>query len=120
VSLCIIAAGRTAMMAVTAFTLSWTHSVERTAWEEDWRVTAGGLVLEQARVKGSGAGMEPPAGAVLEDGWWRYEPQLPPLPRLHLAASGDTGGGWTLCADGRCTVLGTERGGDAVVEPCPD
>lgn len=118
-SLCIVAAGKTAVMAVAAFTLSWTHSVEKTAWQEDWRVAPDGLVLTEARVKGSGAGMEPPEGAVLEDGWWRYEPRLRPLPRLLLAASGNTGAGWTLCAGGRCVVLGAERGGDAVVEPCP-
>ena len=67
-SLCILAAGKTTVLAVSAFTLSWTHSVEKTRWEEDWRVTPAGLEIVEARVKGSGAGMEPPEGAVLE-GW---------------------------------------------------
>lgn len=83
------------------FTLAWTHSVERTEWQEDWRVQAGELVLAQARVRGSGAGMEPPDGAVLRDGWWVYGSALR-VTALHLAVSGATGGGWRLCtaADG--------------------
>ena len=72
-SLCILAAGKTTVLAVSAFTLSWTHSVEKTRWEEDWRVTPAGLEIVEARVKGSGAGMEPPEGAVLKDGWWTYD-----------------------------------------------
>ena len=47
--------------------------------------------------QGSGAGMEPPEGAVLKDGWWVYAPELPPQATLVLAASGATGEGWTLC-----------------------
>ena len=50
-SLCILAAGKTLTLAVTAFTLSWTHSVEKTEWQERWAVTAEGLVLEEARVQ---------------------------------------------------------------------
>ncbi|MFX6230366.1 DUF1850 domain-containing protein, partial [Acinetobacter baumannii] len=30
-------------LAVAAFTLSWTHSVEKVEWQEDWRVTPQGL-----------------------------------------------------------------------------
>ena len=91
-SLCILAAGKTTVLAVAAFTLSWTHSVEKTRWEEDWRVTPAGLEIVEARVKGSGAGMEPPEGAVLKDGWWTYAPKIGPRPAVMLAASGATGG----------------------------
>jgi hypothetical protein len=97
VSLCVLGS-EVLRLAVTAFTLAWTHSVERTAWEEDWRVTPAGLQLVEARVQASGAGMEPPEGARLADGWWVYAPRRPPQPELLLAASGATGGGWTLCA----------------------
>ncbi|MGO4839058.1 DUF1850 domain-containing protein, partial [Rhizobiaceae sp. 2RAB30] len=37
-SLCVVAAGKTTVLAASLFTLSWTHSVEKTRWEEDWRV----------------------------------------------------------------------------------
>ena len=84
-SLCILAAGKTMTLAVAAFTLSWTHSVEKTRWQEDWTITPAGLQIVEARVKGSGAGMEPAEGAVLSDGWWVYAPKLPPQRKLVLA-----------------------------------
>ncbi|MFN6961532.1 MAG: DUF1850 domain-containing protein, partial [Rhodocyclaceae bacterium] len=65
-----------------AVTLSWTHSIEKILWEEDWRREGDRLRLVAARVRGTGAGMEPPAGAVLKDGVWHYAPALPPLPRV--------------------------------------
>ena len=118
VSLCILAAGKMATLAATAFTLSWTHSVEKTRWEEDWRVTPAGLEIVEARVKGSGAGMEPPADAVLENGWWVYAPKLPARPELVLAASGATRGGWSLCANGQCMVMGAAAGEPVRLKPC--
>lgn len=117
-SLCIAAGGKAVTMAVAAFTLSWTHSVERSRWEEDWRVTPAGLEIVEARVKGSGAGMEPAEGARLVDGWWVYAPKLKPQPSIVLAASGATGAGWTLCAAGRCTTLGAEAGETVVIKAC--
>jgi hypothetical protein len=105
-------------LAFSAFTLAWTHSVERIAWEEDWRVTPAGLELVAARVRGSGAGMEPPEGAVLVEGWWAYSPELPPRPELVLAASGATAA-WRICAEGRCLALGEEAGPPIVLRPCP-
>ena len=117
-SLCIVAGGKTVVLAVSAFTLSWTHSVERTQWREDWRVMPAGLELVEARVKGSGAGMEPPDGAVLADGWWVYRPGLPPQRRVVLAASGATGGGWRLCAAGDCREIGAVEGETAELLAC--
>lgn len=119
-SLCVLAGGKAAVMAVSVFTLAWTHSVEKTQWREDWRLTPAGLELVEARVRGSGAGMEPPEGAVLADGWWVYRPQITPQPRIVLAASGATGGGWQLCAGGECVTLGASPGEPVVLEPCPD
>ena len=112
-ALCIAEGGRTVVVAATAFTLSWTHTVERVAWEEDWLVTADGLKIVEARVKGSGAGMEPPSGAVLRDGWWHYAPGLPPQSRIALASSGVAGSIWRLCAGTSCREIGVS-GGDAV------
>ncbi|MEO6663373.1 MAG: DUF1850 domain-containing protein [Rubrivivax sp.] len=87
-------------LAVQAFTLSWTHSVERTEWREDWRVQHQQLVLDEARVRGSGAGMDPGDGAILRDGWWIWPGNPVPLAVLHLAVSGATGSGWLWCAKG--------------------
>ena len=117
-SLCILAAGKTVTLSVAAFTLSWTHSVERTRWQEDWKVTPTGLQVIEARIKGSGAGMEPPEGAVLRDGWWIYAPKVGPQRRVVLAASGATRDGWMLCSVQDCRELGKTAGDTIVLEPC--
>jgi hypothetical protein len=121
-SLCIAAGALVATLAVESFTLAWTHSIEKIRWEEDWRIEAGRLHLVEARIRGSGAGMEPPAGAVLEDGAWRYAPGTPPLARLRLAHSTFTAG-HELCFAGRCRALAELAGGaqNEPVElyPCP-
>lgn len=121
-SVCLTAGLLAATLSLDAFTLTWVHSVERSAIEEDYRVTATGLVLTEARIKGSGAGFDPPAGSVLRGGWWHYRPSLPPLPRIALARSG-TVADWRLCAGGRCTPLGALLPGarptdTIVVAPC--
>ncbi len=95
-TLCLASAALAVSLAVESFTLSWTHSVERTEWRERWHVDGAELVLIDARIRGSGAGMEPPEGSVLEDGWWVYAPALR-VPALNLAVSGATGRGWQLC-----------------------
>ena len=118
--ICVLAAGKTTVLAGAAFTLAWTHSVEKTRWEEDWKLTPAGLQVVEARIKGSGAGMDPPEGSVLKDGWWVYAPKVPAQQRLVLAASGATGGGWSLCAIGGCTVIGARPGDPAVVTACDE
>ena len=85
--LCLAAGALAATLATDAFTLSWTHSVEKVEWQEDYRIAHGALVLEEARIKGSGAGMEPPDGAVLRDGWWTYRPAMAPIAALRLTHS---------------------------------
>lgn len=134
-SLCVLAGGKAVTIAATLFTLSWTHSVEKIRWEEDWQVTAAGLEIIEARVQGSGAGMEPPAEARFNNGWWSYKPALGPLPELNLAASGATGEGWRLCTgnsgnsggakgDARggsgdqCTTLGARKEAPVILRPC--
>ena len=102
------------------FTLEWTHSVERESWRETWQVTGDDrLQLTGAAVKGSGAGMEPGPGGHFEDGWWVWVPDLPPVPRLTLAASGETPSAWTLCA-AECVELGATSGAPIQVAPCGD
>jgi len=110
VALCIAAAMMIrATLPVDAFTLAWTHSIEKIRWEEDWRVEPGGLRLAAARVRGSGAGMEPPDGAVLRDGVWHWHPDLAPQRRLTLAVSPFTSD-YELCTGAGCRAL-TELAG---------
>lgn len=103
-------------------TLAWTHSVEKTRWEERYLSDGALLTLVEARVQGLGAGMEPPAEAVLRDGWWRWAPKLA-LPELRLTYSTFTFD-YTLCAQARCqslrTLLGDapEQGALVEVRPC--
>lgn len=121
--LCLAAGAVTATLAIESFTLAWTHSIEKIRWEEDWRIDGKMLVIAEARIRGTGAGMEPPADAVLKDGTWRYHPKLAPLPQVRLAHSPYTAG-YELCIKGRCGPLADRlRGADAittiVLQPCP-
>lgn len=122
--LCLAAAALSVVLPFQSFTLAWTHSIEKIRWEEDYRLAGRRLELVQARVRGSGAGMEPPEGAVLRDGTWHYSPRLPPLPRLTLARSGHVAD-YELCHEGRCRplrdILGPESQAPVVeVFPCKD
>jgi hypothetical protein len=121
-SLCIAAGAASLVMAMQSFTLVWTHSVERTEWRESWRVTPAGLMLTEARVKGSGAGMEPATDAVWIDGWFAYRPNLQPVTQLRLAVSDATGEGWRLCSAAGCrdleSLLPTIEGGEVVLSAC--
>lgn len=103
--LCVASGAFLLSLATHDFTLDWQHSVERTAWWERWQVTDTGLAPVAARITASGAGMEPPLDAVLRDGAWEYTPQVPPQRDVWLGASGATGGGWRLCAEGQCHAL---------------
>ncbi|TRW96204.1 DUF1850 domain-containing protein [Paracoccus sp. M683] len=124
---CLLAGALTLALSGPGFTLEWTHSVERTGWREAWAIRDGALVLTEAAVKGSGAGMDPGPGAVLRNGWWVWRPDLPPQPQLLIAASGATGGGWRLCdmtpaltTDARnCTELGVAADQPQRLSPCP-
>jgi hypothetical protein len=89
--------------------LAWTHSVEKTDWQEDYVLRDNRLVLVEARIEGTGAGMEPPAGALLRDGLWHYVPDLPPLDELRLTLSSFTAD-YRLCWAGACHGLGALLG----------
>ena len=104
-SLCILQGGKLLVIAATGFTLSWTHSVQKTEWQEDWQAEESGLTIVEARVQGSGAGMEAGEGARFDGIWWHYRPTLAALPKLTLAQSG-AAGSWWLCAAGACHELG--------------
>lgn len=119
-SLCIVAGAKTTKLAIAAFTLAWTHSVEKTAWEEHWRIAPDSLVAVEARIESLGAGMETPDDAVFDGHMWRWKPRLPPLPRLDLRKSDVIPEGWTLCFDNECRQLGGhEETADIVsLQPC--
>jgi hypothetical protein len=122
-SLCLAAGAVSAVLAVESFTLSWIHSIEKIRWEEDWRIADHALVIDQARIRGSGAGMEPPGGSVLRNGVWHYRPALPPQAVLRLTHSPHVVG-YTLCTTTVCTPLADHLPGidnNAVIEirECP-
>ena len=103
-SLCLASAGIVKTLSIAAFTLAWTHSIEKIDWQEDWRISRQGLELVQSRVKVSGAGMEPPPDARLVDGWFQWQPQRAPMLEVMLGNSG-AAGEWRLCSDRQCRTL---------------
>lgn len=116
--LCLAAGAATARLAVAAFTLAWTHTVEKVEWREHWRVAGTELVLDEASVVGSGAGMEPPPEARLIDGRWTWRPQVR-LAEVVLRRAPEAGD-WRLCVDDRCRPLGEIVDGDPVtLTACP-
>lgn len=118
--ICLIGGGKVVQLAA-AITLSWTHSVERVEWAEDWRATPAGLIITEARVKGSGAGMDPPPEAQLRDGFWRWTPEVGPVPDVEMRNSGATAD-WRICIDGTCREAGSlvPPGADPVtLATCP-
>ena len=120
-SLCLFAGAKITKLASLAFTLAWTHSVQKTTWEEDWLLTDAGLVITQARVESSGAGMEPGADAKFDGRFWRWRPDLPAMPNLTLNKSEMMPDGWRLCVAGACTnVAGEGEAADRVrLSRCP-
>jgi hypothetical protein len=116
-SLCFIAGHVVKAVQVTTFTLVWTHSVEKTDWQEDWVVSRDGLTLIEARIKGSGAGIDPPADARLVDGWWRWRP-APVVRRDVVLGHSGAVGDWRICIGGRCQpfpdILGPSAIGEAI------
>jgi hypothetical protein len=98
---CLAAAGIAISLPLQGFTLAWTHSIEKIRWEEDYRIADARLKLTEARIRGSGAGMEPPADAVFKNGVWHYRPALPPQEELRLTRSTYVAD-YELCWNGRC------------------
>ena len=102
--ICLAAGTAAVTLAVQQFTLAWTHSIEKTRWEEDWRTAGAQLVIDEARIAGSGAGMEPPPGATLRRGIWHYRPVLPAQETLQLRHSPHALP-YQLCVAGQCSEL---------------
>ena len=123
-ALCLTAGKLLVTIHVASFTLAWTHSIEKTRWEEDWQIAGSQLSISEARIKGSGAGMEPPANARLEAGTWHYRPDMPPK-RSVLLSHSIHAAGYEFCTDGRCRPLASlipGMGDNASIEmsACPE
>ena len=103
-ALACLVAGATVVRLAAAITLAWTHSVQKSTWQEDWRATPAGLVLDGVRVQGSGAGMEPPEGAVLEGSFYVSHPALAPQREVILRRSGATDD-WRVCIADSCRPM---------------
>ncbi len=102
--LCLAAGKILAALPIASFTLAWTHSIEKSRWEEDWAVVGHSLVLREARIRGAGAGMEPPPGARLENGIWHFVPPDAVLDKLRLTHSPHVAG-YEFCTAGHCQPL---------------
>lgn len=102
--ICIATAASVVHLGLAAFTLAWTHSIEKVRWEEDYRIVGARLELVEARVKGSAAGMEPPPDARLEGGWWRYAPRARWHDELRLTRS-PYARDYEICTSGECRSL---------------
>lgn len=120
-TVCFIAGAVIKAVQVAAFTLAWTHSVQKTEWQEDWQVSHEGLILVEARIKSSGAGVDPPPDARLVDGWWRWRPERVGRSEVILGHSG-AAGDWRLCAHGTCADLherlGVAADGPVIMQRC--
>lgn len=121
-ALCLLAGSYQAQIPVDRFTLRWQHSIEKIDWEEDYLIVGNWLFLDRARVRGSGAGMEPPPGSVYAKGVWHYRPapdmrwtQNLLLTRSEFARDYD------MCVQGVCQPLATwipVSAGTTTAKPC--
>ncbi len=101
---CLLVAGVVAArIPDAAFTLRWTHSIEKILWEEDYEVRGATLLMTGYRVRGSGAGMEPGPDAVWRDGAWHTATRRS-LPELSIVRS-PYAPDYEWCARGRCRPL---------------
>jgi hypothetical protein len=101
--------------------VEWQHSVAKTRWEERYRIDDDHLLLTEARVEGSGAGMEPPPESELRDGIWSWHPRRS-VDELRLTRSTYTSD-YRLCTQRACTTLGdrigrVDDGTVVIVRPC--
>jgi hypothetical protein len=128
-ALAAVGGGAPVFVPVERFTLAWTHSIEKVRWEEDYAVRPGAqpgtppvLQALTARVRGSGAGMEPPPDAVLRHGWYEYTPRTVSPQGLRLTRSRFTAD-YDWCVAGHCVPLARllpSDGDITLLAPCVD
>lgn len=119
-ALCVLVGALQVVLPAERFTLAWQHTVEKVLWEEDYRVAGEWLYATGARIRGYGAGMEPPRDAVLFRGALHYQPAQRWWRQLELARS-EFGSDYQLCIAGACRPL-TDFAplGPTTLRPCPD
>jgi len=103
-AICLLAGALSVTIPAHRFTLAWQHTVEKVTWEEDYVVAGDWLYLSGARIRGSGAGMEPSADAVWIDRAWSYRPAQRWSRQIALARS-EFGADHLLCIERRCRPL---------------
>lgn len=103
-ALCLSAGTFHVSLPITSFTLRWQHSIEKVEWDEDYELVGPWLHLSQARIRGSGAGMEPPPDAVLSHGVWHYR-VADPWRRELVVARSEFVADYELCIRGNCHPL---------------
>ena len=100
-ALCLAAGALHVTLPAHRFTLRWQHSIEKIEWDEDYFVAGRWLMLSGARIRGSGAGMEPPPGAYRDDhGVYHYR-LADPWRREVVLARSEFVRDYDLCIDGR-------------------
>lgn len=103
-ALCLAAGALVASVPASHVTLRWQHSIEKIGWEEDYTVAGSWLAITGARIRGSGAGMEPPSNAVLHNGVWHYQLHDPWRKEVVLARSSYVRD-YDLCVKANCRPL---------------
>lgn len=117
-ALCVVVGAALHLLPADRFTLRWQHTVEKVEWEEDYLVAGDWLYVAGARVRGSGAGMEPPPGAVKLGDAWHYRPAERWLRQLQLARS-EFGRDYALCMGADCRPLSEIAPlGPTTLRPC--
>lgn len=117
IGLCLGLAGVVwAEVATPRFTLAWNHTIEKVRWEEDYQVRDDGLQLGEARVRGTGAGMEIPDDAVLRDGAWHYQRRMPPIQPLRVGRTPEAGD-YQICFNSTCHPMAEWLGPPSVDRP---
>ena len=104
-AICLVVAGvLRATLPTNEVTIAWLHSVEKIRWIERYRVEHDALRLVEARIEGSGAGMDPPPDAAFVDGAWTWHPAADRFPRVRLTVSPFTQD-YDVCYGDRCRGL---------------
>lgn len=86
-------------------TVSWTHSVQKSPWEEVYEWKKEQMVLTHARITSTGAGMEPPDDAIFDGQYWHFQPNR--VLTEVLFQHSPYVDGYTLCTNQRCEKLNT-------------
>jgi hypothetical protein len=104
-AVCLFVAGVVAATLPTReFTLHWRHSVEKTRWEERYRIDDRQLTLTSASIEALGAGMESPPDAQFSDGRWTWAP-MRRMNELTITRSSFTAD-YAICWAAQCRALG--------------